>query len=83
MLNVYKDFFEKTLAMPLIVGQKTESEKFPGADTTYTVEAIMQDGKALQAGTSHFLGQNFSKAQGIKYLSSDKTEKYAWTTSWG
>ena len=83
MLNVYKDFFEKTLAMPLVVGQKTESEKFPGADTTYTVEAIMQDGKALQAGTSHFLGQNFSKAQGIKYLSSDKSEKYAWTTSWG
>jgi prolyl-tRNA synthetase len=83
MLNVYKDFFQKTLAMPLIVGQKTESEKFPGADTTYTVEAIMQDGKALQAGTSHFLGQNFSKAQGIKFLSNDKTEKYAWTTSWG
>ena len=83
MLDVYRKFFEETLAMPLIVGRKTESEKFPGADITYTVEAIMQDGKALQAGTSHFLGQNFSKAQDIKFLSSDKTEKYAWTTSWG
>ena len=83
MLDVYRNFFEETLAMPLIVGQKTESEKFPGADTTYTVEAIMQDGKALQAGTSHFLGQNFSRAQNIKFLSNDKTEKHAWTTSWG
>ena len=83
MLDVYRKFFEETLAMPLIVGRKTESEKFPGADITYTVEAVMQDGKALQAGTSHFLGQNFSKAQDIKFLSSDKTEKYAWTTSWG
>ncbi|MAW06843.1 MAG: proline--tRNA ligase [Halobacteriovoraceae bacterium] len=83
MLDVYRNFFEDSLAMPLVVGQKTDSEKFPGADTTYTVEAIMQDGKALQAGTSHFLGQNFSKAQNIKFLSSDKVEKYAWTTSWG
>jgi prolyl-tRNA synthetase len=83
MLNVYKDFVQGYLGVPLLVGQKTESEKFPGADITYTIEAIMQDGKALQAGTSHFLGQNFAKAQGIKFLDKDGTEKHAWTTSWG
>ena len=83
MHQVYKEFFEEYLAIPVIAGQKTESEKFPGADATYTIEAIMQDGKALQAGTSHFLGQNFSKAQNIKYLADDKTEKHCWTTSWG
>jgi len=83
MLEVYRDFFENTLAIPLVCGEKTESEKFPGADSTFTVEAIMQDGKALQAGTSHFLGQNFSKAQNILFTDKDKKEKYAWTTSWG
>lgn len=83
MLEVYRSFVEDMLAIPLIVGEKTESEKFPGADATYTIEAIMQDGKALQAGTSHFLGQNFAKAQNIKFLDRDGVEKFAWTTSWG
>jgi len=83
VLKLYQEFVEQELAMSLYVGEKTESEKFPGADTTYTIEAIMQDGKALQAGTSHFLGQNFSKAQNIKYLSQEGFEQLAWTTSWG
>ena len=67
ILNLYKTFLEKTLCISVISGEKTESETFPGADKTFTIEGIMQDGKALQAGTSHFLGQNFSKAQEIKY----------------
>ncbi len=83
MLDVYADFAEQLLALPVIKGQKTDSEKFPGADTTYCIEALMQDGKALQAGTSHNLGQNFSKAFEIKYLGRDNTQQYAWTTSWG
>ena len=81
LIQVYKEFFEEYLTIPVIAGEKTESEKFPGADATYTIEAIMQDGKALQP--SHFLGENFSKAQNIKYLADDKTEKHCWTTSWG
>jgi len=83
MLYIYRDFVQNYLGVPLILGRKTESEKFPGADTTYTIEAIMQDGKALQAGTSHFLGQNFAKAQNIKFLDKDGIEKHAYTTSWG
>ena len=83
MLKVYADFAENYMAMPVICGQKTEGEKFPGAVATYSIEAMMQDRKALQAGTSHFLGQNFAKASGIKYLSESGTQEYAWTTSWG
>ena len=83
MLDVYADFAEEMLALPVVKGAKTESEKFPGADTTYCIEALMQDGKALQAGTSHNLGQNFSKAFEIKFLGRDNTQQYAYTTSWG
>ncbi|HYG61346.1 MAG TPA: proline--tRNA ligase [Thermoanaerobaculia bacterium] len=83
MLDVYRDFSEDYLAVPVIRGRKTESERFPGADETFTIEAMMQDRKALQAGTSHFLGQNFAKASGIKFQSQAGTEEYAWTTSWG
>jgi prolyl-tRNA synthetase len=83
MLDVYADFAEKFLAIPVIKGRKTEAEKFPGADTTYTIEGLMQDGKALQCGTSHFLGQNFAKAFGIKFLGRDQQEHHAFTTSWG
>ncbi|MEX0675865.1 MAG: proline--tRNA ligase [Pirellulales bacterium] len=83
MLGVYATFAEKYLAMPVIRGEKTAGERFPGAVHTYSIEAMMQDRKALQSGTSHFLGQNFSKAQGIKYLSSEGREEFAWTTSWG
>ncbi|NRA26361.1 MAG: proline--tRNA ligase [Opitutales bacterium] len=83
MLDVYVRFVEDYLAMPVVFGKKTEDEKFPGAVETYTIEAMMQDRKALQAGTSHFLGQNFAKGSDIKYLSADSTEAYAWTTSWG
>lgn len=83
MLNVYADFMESNMAMPVIKGKKTESEKFPGAEITYSVEAMMQDHKALQAGTSHYLGQNFAKASDIKFLDRDEKLKYAYTTSWG
>lgn len=83
MLDVYADFAEKYMAMPVIKGMKTPDERFPGAVDTYTIEALMQDRKALQAGTSHFLGQNFAKASEIKYLSAEGKEEFAWTTSWG
>ncbi|WP_374033824.1 proline--tRNA ligase [Bdellovibrio bacteriovorus] len=83
MLNVYAEFAEKYMAMPVIKGMKTPDERFPGAVDTYTIEALMQDKKALQAGTSHFLGQNFAKASEIKYLSAEGKEEFAWTTSWG
>lgn len=83
MLRVYSDFAEQYMAMPVIPGRKTDAERFPGAVETYAIEAMMQDGKALQAGTSHFLGQNFARASGIKFLDQDGAEKYAWTTSWG
>src|ERR1700741_1812698 len=83
MLGVYKDFAETELAMPVIDGQKTESEKFAGADRTYSIEALMRDGRALQAGTSHNLGQNFSKSYEIKFQARAKSVQYAWTTSWG
>ncbi len=83
MLDVYADFAEHTMAMPVIKGEKTAGERFPGAVSTYTIEAMMQDRKALQAGTSHFLGQNFARAQEIKYQDVNGQEVYAWTTSWG
>ena len=83
MLGVYKDFAETELAMPVIDGQKTDSEKFAGADRTYSIEALMRDGRALQAGTSHNLGQNFSKSYEIRFQARDKSLQYAWTTSWG
>ncbi|MBC8258832.1 MAG: proline--tRNA ligase [SAR324 cluster bacterium] len=83
MLEIYRIFQEEYLAIPVITGLKTESEKFPGALSTYTIEAMMQDGKALQSGTSHNLGQNFSKAFEIDYLDRNNNQKYVWTTSWG
>ena len=83
MLGVYADFAENYMAMPVITGEKTEGERFPGAVSTYCIEAMMQDRKALQAGTSHFLGQNFSRASDIKFLDPNNQEVYAWTTSWG
>ncbi|HON09929.1 MAG TPA: proline--tRNA ligase [Chitinispirillaceae bacterium] len=83
MLDIYADFAENYMAMPVIKGEKTEGERFPGAVSTFCIEAMMQDRKALQAGTSHFLGQNFSKASNIKFLDSTGKEEYAWTTSWG
>jgi len=83
MLDVYADFAESWMAMPVIKGEKTAGERFPGAISTLTIEAMMQDRKALQAGTSHFLGQNFSRAQDIKFQDQNGVEVYAWTTSWG
>ena len=83
MLGVYADFAENWMAMPVIQGEKTAGERFPGAVSTYAIEAMMQDRKALQAGTSHFLGQNFSKAQDIKFQDQNGQQQYAWTTSWG
>jgi prolyl-tRNA synthetase len=83
MLDVYAKFAEDYMAMPVIKGEKTESERFPGAVNTYCIEAMMQDKKALQAGTSHFLGQHFSRSFNIKYLSTEGKEEFAWTTSWG
>ena len=83
MLDAYENFAENTLALPVIKGEKTPEERFPGADMTYTIEAMMQDGKALQAGTSHDLGQNFARSMGIKFQGRDGSEQYAYTTSWG
>ena len=83
MLKVYKDFAEETLAIPVITGRKTEKEKFAGGLATYGMEAMMLDGKSLQAGTSHYFGQNFSKAFDIKFLDKDGTLKYGYSTSWG
>ncbi len=83
MLEVYRSFAEETLAIPVICGRKTEKEKFAGAVATFGMEAMMLDGKSLQAGTSHYLGQNFSKAFDIKFLDKDGTLKYGYTTSWG
>ena len=83
MLEVYRDFAENEMAMPVITGRKSDGERFPGAVDTFTIEAMMQDRKALQAGTSHFLGQNFSKASDIRFLDEDGERKLAWTTSWG
>ncbi len=83
MQGVYADFAENFMAMPVIKGVKTESERFAGALDTYTIEALMQDGKALQAGTSHFLGQNFAKAFDVKFTSKEGKQEYVWATSWG
>lgn len=83
MLEVYREFAENTLAMPVLTGRKPEHEKFPGAIDTYCIEAMMQDGKALQAGTSHFLGQNFAKSANIKFVNANNELEYAYTTSWG
>jgi len=83
MLGVYKDFAEAELAMPVIDGQKTDSEKFAGAERTYSIEALMRDGRALQAGTSHNLGQNFAKVFDIKFQARDKSVQYVYGTSWG
>ncbi|GIT73070.1 MAG: hypothetical protein Ct9H300mP28_28840 [Pseudomonadota bacterium] len=83
MLEIYRVFQEEYLAIPVIKGIKSESEKFPGALSTYSVEAIMQDGKALQSGTSHNLAQNFAKAFEIDFLDRNNNQKYVWTTSWG
>ncbi len=83
MLEVYRTFAEEFMAMPVITGVKTESERFAGAEETYCIEALMQDGKALQAGTSHFLGQNFAKAFDVKFQDKDGQQKLVWATSWG
>jgi len=83
MLDVYRRFAEEYMAIPVLAGQKSESEKFAGAVRTYAIEALMPDGKALQAGTSHFLGQNFAKAFGVRFESQGQTLEYAWQTSWG
>jgi prolyl-tRNA synthetase len=83
MLHVYADFAKDLLALPLIAGEKTASERFPGAVATYTIEGMMGDGKALQCGTSHFLGQNFAKASGIEFQTVTGEKEFAWTTSWG
>ncbi|MCC7241244.1 MAG: proline--tRNA ligase [Acidobacteria bacterium] len=83
ILALYKEFCENVLAMPVVDGQKSESEKFAGASKTYSIEALMGDGRALQAGTSHNLGQNFAKAFGIQFQGRDKSLQHVWTTSWG
>jgi prolyl-tRNA synthetase len=83
MLEVYATFAEEYMALPVIRGVKTESERFAGAEDTYCIEALMQDGKALQAGTSHFLGQNFAKAFDVKFLNKENKQEYVWATSWG
>ena len=83
MINVYADFAENFMAVPVIKGAKSENERFAGALETYTIEALMQDGKALQSGTSHFLGQNFAKAFDVRFATRDGKEDYVWATSWG
>ena len=83
MLGVYKEFLQSELAIPVLDGKKTDSEKFAGAVHTYSVEALMGDGRALQAGTSHNLGQNFAKVFDIKFQARDKSMQYVWQTSWG
>ena len=83
MIDVYAQFAEEFMAMPVVKGVKSESERFAGAEDTYSIEALMQDGKALQAGTSHFLGQNFAKAFDVKYATKEGTQEYVWATSWG
>ncbi len=83
MLNVYVDFAEKWMAMPVLSGHKTETERFAGAEDTYTIEGLMQDGRALQSGTSHFLGQNFAKAFDVKFTDQQGNLEHVWATSWG
>jgi len=82
ILGIYRRLLEEVLAIPVLVGRKSPSERFAGADNTYTVEALMPDSQAIQVGTSHFLGQNFAKAFNVKYLDRDNAEKYIWSTSW-
>jgi prolyl-tRNA synthetase len=82
ILGIYKELLEQIMAIPVLVGIKPPSERFAGADNTYTLEALMPDGQAIQAGTSHYLGQNFAKAFNVKFLDSDNQEKYIWSTSW-
>ncbi|MDR7543563.1 MAG: proline--tRNA ligase [Armatimonadota bacterium] len=82
ILEIYRQLLEDVLAIPVVVGKKPSSEKFAGADWTYTLEALMPDAQAIQAGTSHFLGQNFARAFNVKFLDRDNTEKYVWSTSW-
>lgn len=83
MMNVYAEFVQNFMAIPVVKGIKTETERFAGADETYCIEALMQDGKALQAGTSHFLGQNFAKAFDVKFANAEGKQEYVWGTSWG
>lgn len=83
MIGVYRDFAEQWLALPVIVGHKSDSERFAGADDTLTIESLMQDGKALQSGTSHFLGQNFAKAFDVQFVNKEGKMEYVWATSWG
>jgi len=82
ILGIYRELIEDVLAIPVLVGVKPPSERFAGADNTYTLEALMPDGQAIQVGTSHFLGQNFAKAFNVKFLDQDNQEKYIWSTSW-
>lgn len=83
ILDLYADFVESVMAIPLYKGEKTAHERFAGAESTYTIEALMQDGKALQSGTSHFLGQNFAKAFDVKFLDQNNKSEYVWASSWG
>jgi len=83
MMDIYAEFAQEFMAMPVLKGTKTEGERFAGAEETYCIEALMQDGKALQAGTSHFLGQNFAKAFDVKYATKEGNQEYVWATSWG
>src|SRR5574344_1540085 len=83
MLKVYADFAEKWMAVPVLQGVKSETERFAGALDTYTIEAMMQDGKALQSGTSHFLGQNFAKAFNVQFVDQENKMQYPWATSFG
>ena len=83
MMNVYAEFAERFMAVPVVKGVKSANERFAGAEETYCIEAMMQDGKALQAGTSHFLGQNFAKAFDVTFKDKDNKEEYAYATSWG
>ncbi len=83
MIDVYRDFAQDYMGVPVVVGRKSDSERFAGADETFTIEALMQDGKALQSGTSHFLAQNFAKAFDVKFMNKNGEEEYVWATSWG
>jgi prolyl-tRNA synthetase len=83
MINIYSEFAQNFMAMPVIMGKKSDSERFAGADDTFTIEALMQDGKALQAGTSHFLGQNFAKAFDVQFTNKEGKKDFVWATSWG
>ncbi len=83
MIRVYQRFAEEWMSLPVVVGHKSPNERFAGAEDTLTIEALMQDGKALQSGTSHFLGQNFAKAFDVQYVNKEGKLEYVWATSWG